>query len=479
MAPNSLAIRTKAVFLALFCGLASALLPAADVAGEIAQAAAEAKAKQWEKARDRNMQLLATQLDGLTEDQAATCYKSLVYACEKLDPVDVDTMLKGLDALLLKPNLQGAKALVTGCQAAIWDAWKAENRDGAAQIVDKLLAYTQGEPIGGAGMYVVKIDHLCKNGKMVEAADLAHKVIQTDRTVGTLNTWLCTQITDAMVAGAKADGNWGRVATGWVDTMRLWDTSKAKPDGKADGAVLGLFRTRVLPNVTKAEEAEQVAQMAAMCIPTVIRDPARCHELQKAIVLAYVQTGQKEKAAAAMGTLYQTCPTDRFDALVDDIAGILKQMDGSIARANRFLDYVKFGTVGPDGKAGTEDDTVNPFPAAKAELSQEAVSAYQEAIAGNWKSTWEDKRAQAMLYRYLDEPQQALKLLGEAFSLAPMQPEPLQLVVGDMTNVLIQLSGNPADGERLAQFLKFGKEGQDGKAGTDDDLADPRAPFLK
>ena len=52
------------------------------------------------------------------------------------------------------------------------------------------------------------------------------------------------------------------------------------------------------------------------------------------------------------------------------------------------------------------------------------------------------------------------------------------LVAGDMTNVLIQLSGNPADGDKLGQFLKYGKEGRDGKAGTDDDLTDPRKPYL-
>lgn len=472
-------IRKKIVFLALACGLAGLLLPAADVAGEIAQAAAEAKAQQWEKARDRNMRLLATQLDGLTADQAARCYKSLVNACEKLEPVDVDTILKGMDALLLKPDLQNNRALVDGSQAAIWAAWRAESRDEAAQLVDKILAYTQGEVIGRVGMYVVKIDHLRRNGMAVEAAALARRMVQADRSVGTANSWQCTQITDAMVAGAKEDGNWSQAATGWVDTMRLWDTSKVQYDGKTDGAVLALFRTMILPNITKPEDAEQVARMAAVCIPTVIRDPVRCHELQKAIVLAYLQTGQKDQAMAAMGTLYQTCPADRFDALVDDIAGMLKQMDGSIARANRFLDYVKFGTVGPDGKAGTEDDTANPFPEAKGDLSPEVAAAYQEAMAGNWKNTWEDMRAQSMLYRYMDEPQQALQLLGEAFSLAPMQPEPLQLVVGDMTNVLIQLSGDPADGDRLAQFLKFGKEGQDGKVGTDDDLADPRAPFLK
>ena len=60
-----------------------------------------------------------------------------------------------------------------------------------------------------------------------------------------------------------------------------------------------------------------------------------------------------------------------------------------------------------------------------------------------------------------------------------MDPQPLQLIAGDMVNVLIQLSGDPAKGDILSNFLKYGKEGKDGKAGTEDDIADPLAPFLK
>jgi len=468
----------KIAALALGCCLAGALLPAANVAEEMAQTRAFTGAKQWAKGRDGYMKLLSSRLEELTAEQAVGCYSSLVRACKKMKPVDVDTMLRGLDALLLKPDLSPSRTFGDALNGAVWAIWVAGAQEQAAEVIGKLLAYTEGKPIGGPAMYVVMVSKLMKEGKAVEAANLCYEVGRMEDPVGALNSWSCPQFIKALVAGAKVDGNWGRAAAGWACAMDLWDAKDVKYDGRGNSPVFAAFRRGILPHIKKAEAAEEIAQLVAQRIPAAVRNPLKSHELQKAVVMAYVQVGQKEKAMAAIKTLYQACPANRFDMTVTEIAGMLKKMDGSIARANRFLDYVKFGTVGPDGKPGTEDDTVDPFPTVRAKMPPEVANAYKEAIEDEWADTWEDKRCLSALYRYMDEPAEALKCLAEAFALAPMEPEPLQLVAGDMTNVLIQLSGNPADGDKLGQFLKYGKEGRDGKAGTDDDLTDPRKPYL-
>jgi len=468
----------KVAVLALGCCLAGALLSAANVAEEMPQARALVGAKQWAKARDGHMKLLSSRLEELTVKQAANCYKGLVDACKEMKPVDVDTMLRGLDALLLKPDLSPSKTFGGALDGAWWAIWNAGAQDQAADVIGKVLAYTEGKPIGGPAIYAISVMRLMEKGKAVEAADLCYRVGRMENPMGTLNSWSCPVFIKALAAGAKVDGDWGRAAAGWACAMDQWDEKISKYDSRGNSPVFAAFHTSILSNIKKAETADEIAQLAAKRIPAAVRNPVLSHELQKVVVLAYVQVGQKEKAMAAIKTLYQACPANRFDMTVTQIASMLKKMDGSIARANRFLDYVKFGTVGPDGKPGTEDDTVDPFPTARAKMPPEVANAYKEAIEDEWADTWEDKRCLSALYRYMDEPAEALKCLAEAFVLAPMEPEPLQLVAGDMTNVLIQLSGNPADGEKLGQFLKYGKEGRDGKAGTDDDLTDPRKPYL-
>ena len=141
---------------------------------------------------------------------------------------------------------------------------------------------------------------------------------------------------------------------------------------------------------------------------------------------------------------------------------------------------MKTGTVGADGKAGTEDDTASPFADSAVKRPAAVEAAYATAETALLEdNTWQGQHSLSCLYRYWGKQKQALQALQRAFSLAPMDPQPLQLIAGDMVNVLIQVSGDPAKGDILSRFLKYGKEGKDGKPGTEDDIADPLAPFLK
>jgi tetratricopeptide (TPR) repeat protein len=454
-------------------------LSAAPVADEIKQMNANYDAGKWELVRDQNMQLLTTRLDELSASDANWCYRQLVTSCRKIQPVDVDSVVKGLDAVLKKPDLKMSGFVADTLCGATWTVKNAGKSELAAEMVDKTLAYTKGEFTGMRAMYYIKARHLQSHGKTIDARNFYSSYLSSAQCVDLVPYSLTCDAADAIAAAAKEDGDWDRAALEWVRAVAAWRGSDAAYDSNGEDKLFRVFRAGIAPNVKDSAKVASTATLAASCIPASVRAPQKCHELQKAIVLLYVQAKRREEALLAARTLYQTCPPDHFDAVVDYIADILKRMDGSIARANRFLDFVKFGTVGPDGKAGTDDDTVNPFPADGPEAPQDVALAYRKAIAGEWKDTWEDKRCLATLYRYMDEPKRALKCLSEAFVLAPMKPEPLQLVAGDMANVLIQLTGNPADGDQLAKFLKFGREGRDGKPGTDDDLTDPREPYTK
>jgi len=471
----------RAVSLALGFSLCLAAIPSAtaDATAEFSLMYADYKAQRWEQVRDRNVHLLTTQRDQLTDRQATYCYQHLAGACMKLEPREFDTIIKGLDALLSKPDMPMTPLLAKAINISAYAIWGAREEEKAVQVVDKLLAHTKGQLAGMRSLYFIKARHLNSTKKTAEARKLFHDLLWSEQCTGPLGYAISQATVDCIIVSAKADGDWGKAGTDWVRTVVVWDGRGATYDDTGETPFFRRFRLELLPKLKDAKATAAIVGQAAAHIPRKIRAPRTCHELQKAIVLLHVRAGQKKEALAAAKTLYQTCPADRFDAVVDYIADMLKRMDGSIARANRFLDYVKFGTVGPDGKPGTEDDAVNPFPESVGEMPPTVADAYKEAIEGEWQETWEDKRCLAMLYRYMDEPKKALELLADAFAVAPMKPEPLQLVAGDMANVLIQLTGNPADGDRLAQFLKFGREGKDGKAGTEDDVVDPREPYLK
>jgi len=53
---------------------------------------------------------------------------------------------------------------------------------------------------------------------------------------------------------------------------------------------------------------------------------------------------------------------------VEGMAAAIKAFDGNVLRANRYLLFQKHGSKGPDGKAGTDDDMENPFPAILREI---------------------------------------------------------------------------------------------------------------
>lgn len=437
------------------------------------------RAGKYAEARDAGLALLNNRLDEMPQKKAALCTHFVNKACGSMTPDDVDSALLALEKFMSLKSLTIDQTASDVVSAAIWRYLNAKRYEEGVSAADRMLALEWTYPQGRVKVLVAKAMCLDRLKRYGDAANAFVQVTEEAKDGYKLNYANTCCAVRCLVLQAQADNGWEKAADGWVKLVVGWDG--VNPDhaaGKETDLSKALHRD-IVPNLGATEAVAGLVAKASEAVPRCLATPLRCYELQKAAAAFAACSGDKDLTGGMLRTLYETCPAEFFQDTVDFVANTFKRTDGSLVRANRFLDYVKFGTVGQDGKAGTDDDGISPFPAGPATMSPEVASAYQEALGAEWKETWQDKRALATLYRYMGEPQSALKLLSEAFALAPMEPGPLQAVAGDMTNVLIQLSGNPADGERLNLFLKFGKDGQDGKAGTEDDLADPRLPFLQ
>jgi tetratricopeptide (TPR) repeat protein len=448
----------------------------ADFKKEFEQATALQREDNYKGALALYMGLLTTRFNEMSDEDAVGCYRIAVAICGKLG----DWESWGTCFGILR---QRATAIPEGY---IFDFYHLgiENYMKLGKAEDALAALAEAEKAGVTPEQ--KPYHafhaawaLGAVGRKDEARAVLLGLLE-DPNVGLAmddaNAAACVK---AAVEEATAKEDWAAGTRRCLKTLSYYQDYRGLADPN-ETPILVTLRRNLLPKITDAKTLCELAEYAATLIPPSVRSPRKCFEFQKAIVILYSTAKSTAEADAAISTLWETCPAANFDAIVGYVSNLLKTSDGSLARANRFLEYVKTGTVGPDGKPGTEDDTVYPFADCAVKRPAPVEEAYATAESALLEDkTWQGQHARSYLYRYWGKQKQALQALSEAFSLAPMDPQPLQLIAGDMVNVLIQVSGDPAKGDILSAFLKYGKEGKDGRAGTEDDIADPLAPFLK
>lgn len=206
--------------------------------------------------------------------------------------------------------------------------------------------------------------------------------------------------------------------------------------------------------------------------------PEMAADVQAQIVDVHFANGDYARAGAEALILYQAGPATSAEKAVDHMARSLKAMDGSVARANQLLLFLKHGAAGEDGKTGTDDDVITPLAALNAATDRQYDALFDARI--NAESTdWEGRCVRARLYRYNQKPKEALNELKIALAICPMEQAPLQKVTDDIVDLFAQLSDNKTLGEAFVAFQKFGPAGPDKTVGNDDDLVDPTLQFVK
>ncbi|MFB3891841.1 MAG: tetratricopeptide repeat protein [Phycisphaerae bacterium] len=202
---------------------------------------------------------------------------------------------------------------------------------------------------------------------------------------------------------------------------------------------------------TEAPEASDYWYQAQRGIVEILRGQNRHQEALQALRICL-------DAAGDLQTLTE---------LTNVAAGILKEMDKNVARANQFLEFQQFGPAGKDGKGGL----ANPLAA----LPYPSYPAREQAFAKARATAGDDTAAskhRALTYIYSGHPQEALKHFADAFrrcSSADFRECSHNLIAIGARSV----AGSGASLDKYWTFMRLGPAGPDGQMGTGDDLPDP------
>jgi|GEM_PF-2353933 len=243
---------------------------------------------------------------------------------------------------------------------------------------------------------------------------------------------------------------------------------------------LNFISAQLVPALAKPENAKFIDPSIEKLGTLIARRadcPPLCEQLQKAMVQLLLRKGDTERGLFEAKVLFDVCWADTMPEAVKMLTEVLKATDGSVARANAFLGFVKMGKAGPDKTLGTDDDLTNPLGEIQPPDAQARDARFSEAL-GAYADDWRGKLSKATLYRYWGKPEQALVELNGAFAICPMEQQPIQLIVDATAQVLVQVSGDPDMAQKFTQFQQLGPAGPDGKKGTPDDLTNPITAFL-
>jgi tetratricopeptide (TPR) repeat protein len=237
---------------------------------------------------------------------------------------------------------------------------------------------------------------------------------------------------------------------------------------------------QLVPALSKPENAKFIdpaIEKLGKLIARRAECPPLCEQLQKAMAQLLQRNGQSARALFEAKVLFDVSSADTMPEAVRMLSEILKAEDGSVGRANAFLEYVRTGKAGKDKALGTPDDLADPLGDVQPPDAPARDARFTEAL-GTYPDDWRGKLSKATLYRYWGKPEQALVELNGAFAICPMEQQPIQLIVDATAQVLVQVSGDPDMAQKFTEFQQLGPAGADGKKGTPDDLTNPITPYL-
>lgn len=187
---------------------------------------------------------------------------------------------------------------------------------------------------------------------------------------------------------------------------------------------------------------------------------------QRSIAETLARKGDFAEASKAAHLCLDAAPNfGTFNDVVGFAANILSAEDKKVDRANQFL---AFQQTGATGGAGNPMDAVG-YPSLP---DRERAFATMREQAGD---TAEASRLRAFTFLFVGKPKEAFAQFADAFRRSS-NVQDFQRAGRELTTVgLRAVHGHGIGIDTAIQYVTFGPNGPDGKAGTSDDIADPFA----
>jgi tetratricopeptide (TPR) repeat protein len=211
---------------------------------------------------------------------------------------------------------------------------------------------------------------------------------------------------------------------------------------------------------------EQERQACSALRSVIVADPmnsAAVDAAQGTIVAILIKKGRLADALQEARILYWVCSDSSLSKAVDQVTTAFKATDGNLARANRFLKYLKYGVAGEDGKIGTADDIEDPLWLLPVTANAERDAVYEVALKAA-PTDWIGQRQRSRIDLLLSRPADAFDALRRAFTLCPTSEKELQATTDSMVGLIVRCRHDTVTAQQLVKYLMFGPSGPDGIA---------------
>ena len=239
-----------------------------------------------------------------------------------------------------------------------------------------------------------------------------------------------------------------------------------------------ICRGEVLASMGRIEEAEKAIYAGLMSERV---SATYLSQAYGALVAMRLQQNNPQAALPYAKRMYRVSVLRGAAAAIDHVCDCYKRIEGALDPSLReFLEYQKFGPLGPDGKPGTGDELKNPLDSVAVPDEPELVKFAQAAIA---KAELLSPTSRGRLWMLAGDYPRALREFINAYGVASLEtgkskgkgrgPLRMTQATGDIASALKAIDGHVHRANRFLRHQRYGPAGEDGKPGTEDDLTNP------
>ena len=221
---------------------------------------------------------------------------------------------------------------------------------------------------------------------------------------------------------------------------------------------------------------EKLNERLAQTLPD---DGTKIYQCMRARGTIYLTMGKHKDALRAYRSAYAAAKISEVREGSGLVPCALKAMDGTVYRANQYLAFQRHGTEGEDGKRGTDDDIINPLGAEELPGFPPEVEKALRRLTKTRGNTRGACEARGFAFLALGEYKEGFDQMRAAYAFTALDERALATAIEDIAAAIKAYDGHVRRANQYLMYQRYGSVGEDGKAGTEDDITNPIPEILK